>query len=305
LDGDRQWLATLSDRFGRLPSVQHLAVLILVYLLVVGPANVFLLKRREARVWLIGTVPVLAAVFGGFVLILGYWSHGLRAATNYLALGVVTPEGDRAFVEEFVAVYGTTSAEYRIDYPRNLPVRPLGEYVASPNGGIDSPSSFALEAVGDRQVLQDWRLTFWQTRATASQDCIPLDGLLTAQRRQQEIVVTNGTDIAFDCVMLMSGSDQNLGPLQPFGTLNVDILGMNLKAVAHSPISWPNDESRAMLDLAKYRLKARGGDWLLGVTRRQPHAVSSPDTSRIFVSTIYAWPVTMSDAQVGAGDVTH
>jgi hypothetical protein len=215
-DADRKWLTTLGERFGKSPAVEHLAILILCYLLVVGPANFFLLKRREARVWLIGTVPVLAVTFGGIVLSMGYLSHGVRAATNYLAMAVVTPEGDRAFAQEFVAVYATTSAEYVVEFPRHLPVRPLAEYVPNPNGGFDNPASFKLTTRDDRQWLRDWRLTFWQTRGTTSLDCVPVGGRLTARRNGSEVTISNETDIPFESIVLAGGSPRHLGPLKPF-----------------------------------------------------------------------------------------
>jgi hypothetical protein len=286
-ESDHKWLATLSERFGKFPSVEHLAILILFYLLVVGPANFFLLKRREARVWLIGTVPVLAVIFGGIVLSMGYLSHGLRAATNYLALAVVNPEGDRSFSEEYVAVYGTTSAEYQLEFPKNLPVRPLAEFVPNPNGGFENPSSFKLQAREERQWLRDWRLTFWQTRGATSLDCTMCGGRLTARQANNEIAIYNGTEISFEHVMLVSGVEYGIGPVKPFETVK---LGSGRSAES-SEATWPNDESRVVVEAAINRLRTPGGDWVFGLTRQPIHSVRSPDTPRHLGATIYAWPV--------------
>ncbi len=215
-ESDREWLAALSGRFGKLPTLEMLAILILGYLLVIGPVNYFVLKRREARIWLIATVPALAFVFGAVVLAMGYVSHGMRSATSQMALAVVSPEGGRAYVEEFVGVYGTTSAEYRLGFPRNLPVRPLGEFAANPNGGFEGPASFKLALREDRTWLEDWRLTFWQTRGTASIDCVLLDGQLTASRRGREITVNNQTTIPFESVSLIGAIRHTIGPIGPF-----------------------------------------------------------------------------------------
>jgi hypothetical protein len=334
-DADRKWLATLGERFGNSPSVEHLAILILCYLLVVGPANFLVLKRREARVWLIGTVPILAAVFGVVVLSMGYLSHGLRAATNYLALGVVTPEGDRAFTQEFIAVYGTTSAEYTVEFPRYLPVRPLGEYVPNPNGGFENPGSFKLQVRDDRQWLRDWRLTFWQTRGMTSLDCVPFNGRLTAHRSGSEVTVENETDIAFDSIVLAGGGQHQMGPLRPFQSATVqlshpelwDLDGRRLSAEtggfsqrvgqselqrpgsaaerdqrgsAHDQSSlWPDDEARALFDAAATQVRPRGGDWVFGLTRQPVHSVKSPDTKRPIVATVYVWPVVTRGDQAG------
>jgi hypothetical protein len=244
-DTDRKWLATLGERFGKFPSVEHLAVLILFYLLVIGPANFFLLKRREARVWLIGTVPVLAVIFGGVVLSMGYLSHGLRAATNYLALAIVNPEGDRSFSEEYVAVYGTTSSEYHLEFPRNLPVRPLAEFVANPNGGFENPTSFMLQAREDRQLLRDWRLTFWQTRGATTVDCSPCGGRLTARRTNNEVAISNGTEISFENLMFVSGGEYSLGPLKPFETINLELsTEASDSPDGYTPGGYPNPKSR-------------------------------------------------------------
>jgi hypothetical protein len=223
-ESDDTWLKRLSDRFGKSPAVDSLAILIFGYLLVVGPANFFVLKRREARVLLIATVPVLALLFGGAVLAMGYVSHGLRAATNQIGLAIATPDGDRAFVEEYVAVYGTTSAEYRLGFPKNLPVRPLGEFIASPSGtGFENPSSFKLAAREERSWLEDWRLTFWQTRGTASIDCVLLGGKLSASSRGAKLTVSNQTGIAFNELIVVAGGQRSLGLFKPFESREFEI----------------------------------------------------------------------------------
>lgn len=224
-ESDDGWLKKLSERFGKSPAVDNLAILILCYLLVVGPANFFILKRREARVLLIATVPVLAIVFGGAVLAMGYVSHGLRAATNQIGLAIVTPEGDRAFAEEYVGVYGTTSAEYRLGFPKNLPIRPLSEFVPSASGtGFENPSSFKLAAREERLWLEDWRLTFWQTRGTASIDCVLLGGQLTAVSKGAALSVSNQTTIEFEELILVAGTQHSLGALKPFKTKELEII---------------------------------------------------------------------------------
>jgi hypothetical protein len=313
VDSDRKSLAVLGERFGKAPSVEHLAILIFGYLLIIGPANFLILKRREWRIWLIGTVPFLAALFGGVVLSMGYVSHGVRSATNYLGLGMVTPEGDRAYAEEYVGVYGTTSAEYRIDFPRHLAVRPVNEYVPNPNGGFDNPGSFLLQVRDDRQWLRDWRLTFWQLRGTTSVDCVPLNGRLTARRSGEELTISNQTDLAFENIILLKDGVRQIGPMGAFESKTVDVgpsdgsrgspqedvwKGRGGAAKAADPVaaeaaeaSWSDAESRAIFEVAVNRVRARGIDWVFGITRKQIHPVRSPDTSRQLVATVYAWPI--------------
>jgi hypothetical protein len=181
---------------------------------------------------------VLAIVFGGAVLAMGYVSHGLRAATNQLGLAIVTPDGDRAFAEEYVGVYGTTSAEYRLGFPKNLPVRPLSEYVASPNGtGFENPSSFKLAAREERSWLDDWRLTFWQTRGTASVDCVQLGGRLTAVSNGASLEISNQTAIDFEEVILIAGAHRSLGRLKPYETKQLEV-----SSLADSPLDPSNRE---------------------------------------------------------------
>jgi hypothetical protein len=155
---------------------------------------------------------------------MGYVSHGLRAATNQIGLAIATPDGDRAYVEEYVAVYGTTSAEYRLGFPKNLPVRPLGEYVPSPSGsGFENPSSFKLAAREERSWLDDWRLTFWQTRGTASIDCVLLGGKLTAASKGATLTVSNQTGIEFEELILVAGGQRSLGRCKPYETKEIEV----------------------------------------------------------------------------------
>ena len=318
-ESDSNWLRQLGQRFGKSPSVEHLAVLILGYLLVIGPTNYFVLKRREASVLLIATVPALAILFGGVVLAMGFVSHGMRASTNQLELAIVSPEGNRAFTTEYVGVYGTTSDQYRLSFPRHLALRPLGEFVANASGGFDNPASFKLVTRDDRVWLEDWRLTFWQTRGIAGTECIRLDGSLTASRDQRTVTISNQTELAFEEISILSGTRRPFGPLKPFETQSITLPSdegpdsgdrgtddSKPNTLSDTPVlnslatDWP--EAETLLAEASRRLSQRNSLWILGLTRKPVYEISSLDARRHLVATVFAWPV-VSASSGSAGSV--
>ncbi len=311
LEADRSWLRTVGERFGNYPALETLAVLILCYLLVVGPLNYVILKRREARVWFLVTVPVLASAFGVAVLLLGYYSHGLRSALNQVAIAVVTPEGDRAFAEEYLGVYATRSDVYRVGLPRGLPGRPLGEFATTASGGYSYPSNFLLTAREGRAWLEDWRIDFWQTRGIAALDTVPLRGHVTALRSGDDIDLVNQTPIAFETVRLLSSTGvlEEMGSLKPLEKKRLPAPQLALESrqanashlvgAANSPRPDKPDgkdeamgpEASALLSAAQHRFAATRREWVLGLTRDPVHRIDSPDTRRQFCATLYVWPV--------------
>jgi len=262
-------------------------------------------------------------------LAMGYVSHGVRSATNQVALVVVTPEGNRGYVEEYLGVYGTTSAEYRLSFPRNVPVRPLSEFVPNPNGGFEHRGSFLLSVRDDRTWLDGWRLNFWQTRGVAITDCVLLDGPLRATRTGSSISVVNHTSIGFEAVSVAGGGRvHELGPLRASESRQLSIeeeptvesKGDNLEAQIaksleeagfgspHSTAPTSKDDIRAtpeaehLLRDVSRRVDPKRRFWVFGITRQPAHRIDSLDSSRSYSVAMYAWPVLEPADSAGADD---
>ncbi len=65
-----------------LPSLFLIVPLVLAYIVVVGPVNYFVLKRQNAQMWVVGTVPVLAVAFTLITFFSGYVTKGVSTVVN-------------------------------------------------------------------------------------------------------------------------------------------------------------------------------------------------------------------------------
>jgi hypothetical protein len=66
-------------------------VLVLTYLVLVGPLNYVLLKRLKIRILLVATIPTVALTFVALNFIVGYSAHGFGTAGRRVSVTVVLP----------------------------------------------------------------------------------------------------------------------------------------------------------------------------------------------------------------------
>lgn len=110
-----------------LPSIQGLAILLGVYILLVGPLNYLLLRRtnRLHLAWV--TIPVITLVFSGASFGLGYALRGTDIFINKIAIYRLEPSG-RAQVDSYIGLFSPAQRAYEVKlYDAGL-VSPLTPY---------------------------------------------------------------------------------------------------------------------------------------------------------------------------------
>ncbi len=88
-----------------LPSILQLLVFLLVYTVVVGPVNYWVLKRRNRleRAWI--TIPVLVVIFSGVTYFTGFQLRGNDTIINQISVAYSRSDGEQA---ECTACWGFT-----------------------------------------------------------------------------------------------------------------------------------------------------------------------------------------------------
>jgi len=102
------------------PSRVFVVFVVLIYVGVVGPLNWFLLRRRDAQVWLVATIPATAVAFSLFVFAAGYAMGGL--STVVWRSSVVSGELDAGHAWERTAfsVLSAVSSTYEVEIDGDL-----------------------------------------------------------------------------------------------------------------------------------------------------------------------------------------
>jgi hypothetical protein len=97
-----------------LPSIRGLAILLTIYVLLVGPVNYLLLRwrRRLHLAWI--TIPVFTLAFSAGAFALGYALHGTDLILNKIAIVEVQPDGS-ASVSSYLGLFSPAQQSYQID----------------------------------------------------------------------------------------------------------------------------------------------------------------------------------------------
>jgi len=206
-----------------LPSFKLIGLLLLAYLVLVGPINYLVLRRlgRRDLAWL--TIPVIVAVFAAGAYGFGLHAKGSDVLANRVQLIHLDEGWSRSYVESFAGIF----VPHRGDYT----VRVAGQPYVSALGGY-AQSVFA----GSRLLVQgrspvDLRLTdvnAWSLRSFGSEDFMRLSG--TVEPRIQVIngritgTVTNRLPFALtDAVAIAGDSYQTFGQMAPGESVAVDL----------------------------------------------------------------------------------
>lgn len=183
-----------------LPAVWQLFLFLLIYVLLMGPLNYIILKRRGQldRAWL--TIPIIVVLFSAGTYLVGSNIRGNEALINQIAVSYNQVESDEAQVQTLVGLYAPQRGDYNLGFPEGVVIRPLTENFSSFGGSAD------IDAItlGETPSVRDLRLDVGQiaTFATQSyQPSLPIDG--TAQ------LIQNGNNIELS-VTLLNNSDQTL-----------------------------------------------------------------------------------------------
>ncbi|MDR2642791.1 MAG: hypothetical protein LBC74_08350 [Planctomycetaceae bacterium] len=108
--------STISRMHGNLPvvvkygvNIRLILVLIIVFAILIGPVNVFVLRSINRRIWLIWTVPATSLIASFLVLLVSFLSEGLLRQSSSLTCTVLDQRRGSATTFGFIGYYSTFS----------------------------------------------------------------------------------------------------------------------------------------------------------------------------------------------------
>ncbi|TMF54662.1 MAG: hypothetical protein E6I22_09055 [Chloroflexi bacterium] len=212
-----------------LPSFMVTGLLILAYVLLVGPANYIVLRllgRRELS-WI--TIPAIAVVFavGAYGIAIG--TKGQSVQSNQIAIVHVVPGASRAYQESYTGVFAPTRGDYAIRIAgTGVLIAPLSGAYANGQGSIRvSPGANAVDILG---------MTAFNLRGFASEGTTATPGLTASLQFVQGNLVgmlENHSTMTFsDAVLVAGDAYQTLGPIGPGASI-----ALRLQPKAASPFN--------------------------------------------------------------------
>ena len=198
-----------------LPSLLVIGILVLAYVLLVGPINYFVLRSLNHRALAWVTVPLIVIVASAGAFGTGLFTKGRAVETNQVSIIHLEPGWDHAYVESYVGVVTPTRGDYQVNLTGSNPlVGPIFNY-----SGIVGPSPDLIRVGVDNNSVMLPNMTAFVLRGFATEGVVDTPKLVaTAQFVNGKLTGTirNDTTTSFtDAVVLAGDSYQLLKALAP------------------------------------------------------------------------------------------
>lgn len=215
----------------RLTPFWLIAVLIAVYILLIGPGDYFFLRKLVGRMqytWL--TFPLIVVAAGAGALLLAYWFKGDELRVNQIDLVDVDIESGLTRGASWANVYSPRTETFDFSVrPRASDARTLVGWLGLPGGGLGGMSSRTeapllwtegFRYANDYDALLGMPVQVWSSKSLTARWEAPAASAPTAKlsvdNRTLVGRITNTLDFPLEnCLLAFDRSAYKLGTLQP------------------------------------------------------------------------------------------
>jgi hypothetical protein len=226
--------AMIDSRQVRKLPVQWLLLLLVVYLLVIGPVDQYCLKRANKQMLTWITFPVYVALFSLLIYFIGYKLRAGETEWNELHVVDILPHGETAEWRgrTYASVYSPVNARYKVvgDQPQ---ATLRGEMMGFSSGGQEGSRADVLQR--DKGFDADIYVPVWTSQLFVSDwmqpGTYPFSATVEARGRNWQVTVENHLDRELkELRLVVRDRVYALGNLPPnkISTFSVDQTGMSL-----------------------------------------------------------------------------
>jgi hypothetical protein len=167
------------------------ALIVALYIAIVGPINYALCRRWDHHVLIVATTPVIAIAATAVIFASGYIAKGVSTVVQRATFLEVQPGGELAFERDYVAVRSASSSTYRVEFEKGLVPRQVF---------VDDDAARAAEQLLEEQeegrfVFPSVSLNMWDHAFFEAHGRRSLGGKLTVGRSGSAWRVGNGTQL--------------------------------------------------------------------------------------------------------------
>ncbi len=214
-----------------LPSAKGLAVMLALYILVVGPVNYLILKSKKRLHWAWITIPAITVFFSLASFGLGYILHGTDIFINKISVIQVDPSGDAHF-DSFIGVFSPAQTNYQVEVKEGGLLSPLSPYyepwisAAPPVSGASGKTMAFVQ--GDPAYVEGLSVDQWSMQSFMSEGSIDQYGGIQSDLKLDNDrisgTVTNNTSHEFQDAMVVIGTKfHRIGPLAQGESAEIEI----------------------------------------------------------------------------------
>ena len=211
--------AMIDSRQVRKLPVQWLLLLLVVYLLVIGPVDQYCLKRANKQMLTWFTFPIYVALFSLLIYYIGYKLRAGETEWNELHLVDILPHGETAEWRgrTYASVYSPVNARYKV--AGEQPQATLrGEFMSAWSGGQEGSRAEVLQH--DKGFEAEIFVPVWTSQLFVSDwlqsGAYPFTATVTPQERNWQVTVENHLDRELkDLRLVVRDRIYTLGNLPP------------------------------------------------------------------------------------------
>lgn len=204
-----------------LPSATVLAAFLLVYILVVGPANYLVLRRAGRLDWAWITIPLTVVVFAGGLYLVGFGLRGGQAQLNQVAVVQAVEGQARGTVTTYLGMFSPLRGTYSLRFPVDS--------LVSETRGFDELTSRPIEIIGNDTGVSvpNMLIDVASVRMLMAESPTTLPFQIQSVMRQGdngpsgEVRNTGATPLE-QAIVVYDGAYQELGTLAPGATISID-----------------------------------------------------------------------------------
>lgn len=222
-----------------LPSTGTLGLVLLFYLLLLGPGVYLLLKKYDRRDWGWLVIPLLAVIMFSFTYGGVFKAKGRDVFTNVVSLLRIEQDSDYSRLTSYIGVFAPTKSDYALALPAGelidvLPSNDSGMGMVRRMGVVMGSNSSALTPVlatiqqGDNPQVLYTDSSRWSMRCVLSEKSIRQNGKIISnlESKQDGIKgrITNQTGrTLYDCLVMNRYGYQRIARMGPDESADIDI----------------------------------------------------------------------------------
>ncbi|MFN8454241.1 MAG: hypothetical protein U0401_06120 [Anaerolineae bacterium] len=242
-----------------LPSLRFVGLLLVGYIILVGPANYFILRWRDRLAWAWITIPFLTVAFSGLAYGIGFSLRGSDIIVNQISIMELGVDGRASRARTYVGVFSPNRQAYDIEVGVKSLISPLGQYYDPWNGGAATEGRLRL-IQGEPARVRGLAVNQWSMQAFVAEsepgDEAGLAVELTPTLQGLEGQVSNQSKATWqDVILTFEGYFQKLGDLAPGQSVPVHLDFQTLGATAgygsyvlyQEQLNQPNGANREIL----------------------------------------------------------
>lgn len=222
---------------GDLPSVGWLALVLLAYILVLGPGVYLILKKYDRRDWAWALIPALAVLLFSMTYWGAFKAKGRDVFSNVITLVKLQPDADRAEATSYLGIFAPTRKEFSFD----LPGQQIVDVIVGDMGYMQrnimmggAPTSKELPLLATVSQDESTRIDFddasrWSMRCIALNENIEQVGriesqLISSQGKIKGEIKNRTGQTLYNCIILNRYGYQRIPKILPREAVEVEFV---------------------------------------------------------------------------------